>query len=290
MIKRILTLLYVISAMTFLAEAAMPSDTTDYSLPPLRPVLSSYTLRSGSSHMADTYLSPLKYSGWDVGFNYTRSQAMKFNPRAWVMQLSAGVIADRTVNPARNATMWYWGADFSWSMIRRWRLTSELSAGVGGSALISAGCMYTARNGNNPASAKASVMVGATAYAAWNGRIARIPVTLRYQPVIPVTGAFFAPDYGELYYEIYLGNHSGLVHPAWWGNYFKLDHTLTADVHLGSTSLRIGYAGGIYTTRINDITTRRFTHAAVIGISGEWLSVNPSRRISDKAAIISSRY
>lgn len=269
------------------AKAAEPVDSV---MTPIRPVESAYTIGFGSSHMADTYLSPLKYSGCGLSVNYSRRQAMKFNPEDWVMRLGLSVRADRAVNPARNATMWYGGLDFSWAMMRRWMLPSGFSAGIGPAAMLDAGCLYSARNGNNPASAKASVMIGAMGYAAWNGRIGRLPVTLRYTPVLPVGGVFFAPDYGELYYEIYLGNHSGLVHPAWWGNYFRLDNMLTADLHFGSTSLRLGYGCRIHTTRVNSITTRHFTHEAVIGISGQWLSFGGKYRPASAAKVISSRY
>ncbi len=87
-------------------------------------------------------------------------------------------------------------------------------------------------------------MAAATGYVCWSGSLGRLPLSLRYQPVLPVVGAFFAPDYGELYYEIYLGNHSGLAHCGWWGNYFALENLLTADLRLGSTTLRIGYKIG----------------------------------------------
>ena len=39
----------------------------------------------------------------------------------------------------------------------------------------------------------------ATAMAAYNTRLSRLPITLRYQATMPLVGAFFAPDYGELY-------------------------------------------------------------------------------------------
>lgn len=258
---------------------------------PLRPVMSAYMLQAGSSHLADTYLSPLKFSGWNVGFTYERMQAMKFSPEKWVMQLKFGVSADNAKNVV-NADMWYWGLNFSWGMMRRWRevFTRGLTLGIGGSANLEAGCVYNSRNGNNPASAKASITVGATGYAAYNMKIGRLPVTLRYQATLPVTGVFFAPDYGELYYEIYLGNHSGLAHAAWWGNYFKLDNLVTADLHLGSTSLRLGYAGSILSTNINHTVTHIFTHAAILGISGEWLSLNPRKQLSPHARMISSLF
>lgn len=100
-----------------------------------------------------------------------------------------------------------------------------------------------------------------------------------YQPTLPVTGIFFAPDYGELYYEIYPAP-PGLVHGAWWGNYFRLDNLLTADLHLGATSLRIGYKGNLFSSKVNHTVTHIYEHALVIGISGEWLSYDPRRHRS----------
>lgn len=282
--KRILTSI----TMAVAAFSAMWAQTD--SITTLRPVNSVYTFEAGSSHLADTYLSPIKYSGWHLGFNYERNQAMKFSPDDWVMQMRFGLSADRTLNQVKNHVLWYGELRFSWGMMRRWKIQQGFSAGVGGSALLRGGCLYIDRGGNNPASAKASLTVNLTGYAAWNGKVLGLPVTLRYQPVIPVLGAFFSPDYGELYYEIYLGNHSGLAHCAWWGNYFSIDNLLTADLHFGSTSLRLGYSGNFYSTKVNDITSRIFTHSAVIGISGEWISINPRKGLSKDARIISATY
>lgn len=277
-------LFYIQAAIT--TSVAATTDTLNI----VRPVMSAYTLRAGSAYLADTYLTPIKYSGLNIGIGYERLQAMKFNPGRWVMQLKFNLNIDRTLNKVKNATMWYAGIDFSWGMMHRWRLNHGFSIGAGGSAGVDVGCLYLNRNGNNPASAKAAITVNATGYAAWNGNIWKIPVTLRYQPTLPVIGAFFSPDYGELYYEIYLGNHSGLAHCAWWGNYFKLDNTITADLHFGSTSLRLGYQCNIFSSKVNHIVTHNYTHAAIIGISGEWISLNPRNKIIERSRIISATY
>ncbi len=279
----------ILTALTASLFTALPSHADDETAL-LRPVQSIYTLGVGSSHLADTYLSPIKYSGWDISFGYERNQAMKFSPEKWVMQMRLGIEGSRSVNMAGNAYLWYAGIDFSWGMMRRWRLPYGLSAGIGGSASLDLGCLYLDRTSNNPASAKAAITVNATGYIAWNGKLRSLPVTLRYQPTLPVTGVFFAPDYGELYYEIYLGNHSGLAHCAWWSNYFRLDNLVTADLHFGSTSLRIGYSGNIFSSKVNDVVTRIFTHTAVVGVSGEWISLNPRKRISPAAKTISATY
>ncbi len=257
---------------------------------PIRPVMSAYMLEAGASHLADTYLSPLKLSGWHVGFSYERMQAMKFSPEKWVMQMRLRLIADNAKTQRKTTQLWYWGLDFSWAMMHRWRLPYNITLGAGGAAMLDAGCVYNPRNGNNPASAKASITLGGSGYAAWNTTLFGIPMTLRYQAMVPLIGAFFSPDYGELYYEIYLGNHSGLAHCAWPGNFRRLDNLLTADIHFGSTSLRIGYSGSILSTKVNHIVSHIFTHAAVVGISGEWLSVNPRKPLSAHAKMISSLF
>lgn len=260
----------------------------------LRPVTSAFMLEAGSSHIIDTYLSPLKYSGWSSAFSYERLQAMKFDPENWIMRLTLGVELDKSNNPVGNASIW--GVDFeaSWTMMRRWKMENllpKLTVGIGPILNIDGGALYTSRNGNNPVAAKAAVTIGATGYAAWNVRVWRLPITLRYQPTLPLTGFFFSPDYGELYYEIYLGNHKGLAHWGWWGNYFRFDNIITADIHFGGTSLRLGYSGNILSTKVNDITTRFITHRLILGLSGEWISLSIHRdKMSEKAKIISALY
>lgn len=259
---------------------------------PLRPVAAAYTVEVGSSHLSDTYLTPLKYTGQSFALGYERLQAMAFSPERWVMQLSGRLGLNRALNPARNATMWDLDLELQWAMMHRWRIgsVSGLQLYGGGATTLDVGALYLSRNGNNPVSAKASWTVGLTGAAVYNFSISRLPVCLRYQPTLPVIGAFFSPDYGELYYEIYLGNHSGLAHAAWFGNYFRLNNLLTADLRFGSTNLRLGYRADVLSTKVNNLVTRRITHSFVIGVSGEWLSMPRSGRISDNAKIISALY
>lgn len=260
------------------------------SIPPLRPVTSAYMLEIGSSSVADSYLSPITYRGWSAAFAYERMQAMKFDPDNWVIQLNARIELDRGRNHADNATTWRIDGTFSWGMLRRWHPLPSLTIAAGGSTGIDAGCIYNPRNSNNPASAKLAWTVNATAYAAYNLRVGRLPVTLRYQPVLPLAGIFFAPEYDELYYEIYLGNHDGLVHFAWPGNRFAMTNLFTADLHFGATSLRLGYRGYTFSSKANDLVTNIHTHAFVIGLSGEWLSLSRRRQLSRDARIISALY
>lgn len=255
----------------------------------LRPVLSAYTLEVGTAHIAETYLSPLKYSGWDIAIGYERMQAMRFKPERWVMQLRGRLEADRTQNPAGNAALWNLGLGIDWAMMHRWKVGEELSLYAGGTVGAVLGAYYSERNSNNPVAAKASLTVGPQVAAAYTLKVKSLPVVFRYQADLPLGGIFFSPEYGELYYEIYMGNHKGLVRGAWPGNFFRLNNLLTADLRFGGTTLRLGYRCNVFSSKASDIVTRHVSHAAVIGICTEWISLSPRRSLAD-VKIINSLY
>lgn len=258
---------------------------------PLRPVLAAYTVGVGSQGINNTYVTPLKYTGWDASLRFERMQAMKFSPEKWVMQLQGQVEGGRLLGPAKISEMWSMNFKLDWAMMRRLRLSSDWQLLIGGITGLDLGADYLKRNSNNPVAAKASWTIGAVGEVAYRHKIGRMPVTFRYMADLPLTGVFFAPDYGELYYEIYLGNHSGLIHAAYPGNYFRLNNLLTADMHFGATTLRIGYQCNIFSSKANDIVANRTTHQFVIGIVSEWLSLDYGhRRNLDQAKIISALY
>lgn len=239
----------------------------------VRPVTSAYGIEVGSADLADTYLTPLHYDGWHSAISYSRTQAMGFDPERWSMRLALGVAVDHTQNPARNATMWNLDFEASWAMTRRFRVTDAVSAGIGGYTALNVGALYLGRNGNNPASAKGAWMIGVRAATTYAMRIGRLSITWGVEAAMPLTGVFFAPQYGQLYYEIYLGDHRGLAHAAWPGNYRRIDTRAWADLHLGGTTLRLGYHFDLRSTRANDITSRSVTHAFSIAVVTRWLSV-----------------
>lgn len=255
-----------------------------------RPVLSAYTIEAGTSHIADTYLSPLKYDGPKLGFSYERMQAMRFNPQKWVMRLKWGINGDMTRNPARSTSIYGLNIDFGWGMAHRWHVADNWTFMAGGSTGIDAGILYAAHNSNNPVSAKAAWTVNALGAAVYNGKIGRVPFCARYLAEMPLTGVFFSPEYGQLYYEIYLGNHSNLARVAWPGNFFRLNNLATVDLRLGRTIVRLGYRCLIMSTKTSGIVTRDISHTAVIGFVSEWLSLSAGRKSVDKAKIINALY
>lgn len=289
LLRAILVLLAASLGGRALAQTEAP-DSTFSPGPAIRPVLSVFTLEMGSMSVRDTYLTPLRYAGWHSSLGYERMQAMRFDPERWIMQLDARLALGRALNPAKSALMWQIDFRPSWSMMWRARLPHGFTLAAGGTASADLGVLFLPRNGNNPASAKASLTVGATGFAAWNGRIGRLPVTLKFQPKLPLAGVFFSPDYDELYYEIWLGNHSGLTRLAWPGNYFRLDSQLTADLHFGATTLRIGYRCDFFSGKAGDIVNRAVTHTAVIGVATELVSLRAGSSRTPDVRIISALY
>lgn len=267
-------LLFLIASCAFNLNAVESLDPVETP----RPVQSSWMAGVGASSLVDTYLSPIKYSGWSTWLGYERMQRLPLDNARWMLRLQADASLNRALNRVGNAVMWGIDGHSSCGLLRRWTPSNNLTLAVGPAAAVEVGCLYNARNGNNPASAKGAVSLDASGLASWDFNLWRLPVTLTYAVDLPVSGAFFSPAYGELYYEIYLGNHSGLVHPAWWGNRFKFNNMLSANLHLGATSLRLGYRLDYLDSKINDINTRIVNHQLVVGVTTNWLSVNPHRK------------
>lgn len=280
----------LLATATILAATTVAMASAGDTVETVRPVSSAYMIEGGSAHNADSYLTPLRYRGWNGAVAYQRRQAMRFDPERWVMDLRGKIGLDRTENPARNATMWAADIEASWSMTRRFALPHDINIGIGGYTGIDAGALYLARNGNNPVAAKGAWEIGPAAYVSFRTAIKKIPVTLAYDVRMPLTGVFFTPDYGQLYYEIWLGERSGIVSGIWPGNYFRMDNRVTADLHFGATTLRLGYACDIHSSKARGIVTRRFSHAAIVGVVCEWLSLAPGKKFDSSTRIISATY
>ena len=243
------------------------------SLQTLRPVTSTYSVEYGAASTLDTYLSPLRYQGSTITLNGSWLKAMRQNPQRLIMAFDASIGLESQLSPARNSRLYDFSLDFSWSMMYRWRPIEHFQVGVGGGAALNIGALYLARNSNNPVSARASVDITANAMASYSLHIGRLPVRLIDRVSIPMVGAFFSPEYGETYYEIYLGNHAGLAHCGWWGNHFRIDNLLAADISLGTVALRVGYHFDFSSGKVHDIVTRHTTHSLVIGLTHDSLNI-----------------
>ncbi len=230
-----------------------------------RPITQTYMLKIGGTSALDTYLSPVRYNGWSVDLAGSWSKRLPWHRNSWQMAFDADAGVSRMLNPAGNAMMLGFDGSVAWGVARIFLTSAGISFTVGASTLAECGVLYLPRNSNNPASAKAAVSIAATASISYPFKIGRLPVRLSNRVSFPSLSLFFSPHYGETYYEIYLGNHSGLAHFGWWGNKFCIDNLLSFDLDIGPSSLRIGYGYSLRSSWVNELNTQLQTHSFVVG-------------------------
>jgi hypothetical protein len=214
----------------------------------------------------DSYLTPITYDGLDLALAY---EAMRdARDGKWLWQVQVGADYNHVENPAQNNQLDKIMGDITFGMQRQWKelIAHRVDVSAGPMTQLRAGIVYNEVNSNNPVSIRANWNVGMTGMAAMPTHLWRLSVTLRYQVQLPVAGVFFAPDYDESYYEIYLGNYKNLAHLGWWGNRFDMSNYLGADLHIGKTTLRIGYRNRLEHWTVNNLKVHDVTHSLVLGI------------------------
>ena len=269
-LKRNICAVLAAFAVTMAAVAQTDADTCGY-----RPVASVFMAGVGHTSSHDSYLSSVSYSGLNVGLAYEHLQATGFAPRRWTRQLSLSATFHNQRNPAANHKSYCVGLGAEWNMMHRWRdvfapgLNFFAGAGTGIDDMVE----YRPSNVNNVVSVHMRWDISAVAMAVYNTRIRRTPVSLRYQVTLPVIGVLYSPQYDESYYEMYVGNRSGLAHFASWGCRFDISNAVYADFRLGSTILRLGYRNRVYSSFLQNINSRLTVHSFVIGVGGELLTL-----------------
>lgn len=252
-----------------------------------RPVTGIYSFEIGRTDVLATYLSPLHYTGAQYGVTGEWSKAMPFNPERAVMHFDGGLNFCSLLNPAHTARMLGFTGDFRWGMSWKTTLPYQLTLTAGGSVGLNGGAYYLMRNSNNPVQAMAQAALSLRGSIARPFTIGRLPILVRDVVSIPTVSAFFAPQYGETYYEIYLGNHSGLAHAGWWGNNFCIDNRLTVALDFGRTAMTLGYHFQAQTQWANHLNTKLFTHSFIIGIVPGGLGLKPKAKKADRPTVYS---
>ncbi len=239
----------------------------------------------GSMLITDTYLSPLEYSGISLSLLHERLNSSSLLNNKLVFQQQFFLQASSTNNPIGNAKTYFGNLDYQlngfYPFIRQ--NSFRLYGGVG--ADFALGGIYNIRNGNNPAQLKTSINLNAALLAFYQWKL----LTLRWQVSSPLIGAFFSPEYGHSYYEIFvLGNDKGTIHFGSPANQRGLRNYITADYPLGKVTLRAGYLRNYYRTNVNNLITSISSHQFVIGLVFE--SLNFGRRDVEKNDWLKSVY
>lgn len=223
----------------------------------------------GSMILTDTYLSPLEYNGITLSLLHERLNATHLLESKLLLQQQFFLQASSTNNPVSNSITYYGNIDYHLNGFYPIFKTNSFRLLGGAGADLSLGGVYNIRNSNNPAQLKTSINLNASLLAFYKWKL----LTLRWQVSTPFLGAFFSPEYGQSYYEIFvLGNDSGIIHFATPANQRALRNYFTADYPIGRVTLRAGYLRNYYRTEANNLITSLSSHQFMIGLAFESLS------------------
>lgn len=215
----------------------------------------------GSANMYDTYLSPLEYKGFSIHLMYEQMRRTTWFDYKFYKQQIFELDLSKGDNPAKNVSE-YW-ALLSYRIGGHYMVynTDNFRLGLGGLWDINGGVLYNERNGNNPASARAYSNLNLSVTASYKFKWGAV----RWQIDSPFMGILFSPKYGQSYYEVSLGNSVGLVNFASYHNQRALRNYISMDIPINKYTIRVGYMGSWYQTKVNEIQTHQYTNSFVIG-------------------------
>jgi hypothetical protein len=232
----------------------------------------------GSSNVLDTYLSSYNYKGTD--FRIQRETMRMTN--LWGGRVANQSLIDFNVdinkNHARNLDEYAGGIRYSQGWYYNFmggnvvnpveRSHSRFNFAVGLSASGYLGAIYINRSGNNPAQAKADLMIDVGGLATYDMVIAKHHYLWRYQVAFPFIGMAFSPNYGQSYYEAFVAEHyDHNVVFAYPGNMPSMRHKLTLDIPIKRYTLRVGYVAQFHQSMFNHLKYHSYTHDFMIGFN-----------------------
>lgn len=242
-----------------------------------RPIMSSLEVHLGSASVRNTYLTPLLYSGWDLGITYER--ARRWKQSGWVSQQMLSGQFTTGEDKGQHSE--------NWSGRLRYRYAAHydidlffLTLMVGPYVGAEVGFDYNLKmsSGNNPATARAAINTGLSLMAATHYRLLGRASKAALQLQAPLLGYAMMPEYGASYYEsFYLGGVHHLHHFTSLHNQQDLDVRLLTDVPLLPSrggDLRVGVGYHIETMKVNQTHVRFSAIEAIVGWTLQSLPFN----------------
>lgn len=221
----------------------------------------------GYTNVFDTYLSPQEYKGVEMRIVRESSRMTHLMQGNVMRQTLFQAYAGYTHNRVDNNNTFSSLANWNYALHYLFRLSPRLTLTAGAAADLNGGFVYNLRNGNNPAQARAYVNLDATAMALYKTRIGQLPLTLRYQLMLPLAGIQFMPEYGQSYYEIFsLGHANGVVRFTSLHNQPSVRQLLSADLPVGKATLRLAYLADLQQGKLNHIKWHTYSHCLLIGV------------------------
>lgn len=245
---------------------------------PNKEVLHSTMIGVGSSNVLDTYLSSYSYTGTDYRIQRETMRMTNLWKGRVANQSLIDVNADINENHAGNLDEYVGGVRYTqgWfynfmngnvvNPVERSHSRFNFAAGLSTSGYL--GVVYISRSGNNPAQAKADLMINVSGLATYDMVIAKHHYLWRYQVSFPLMGIAFSPNFGQSYYEAFVAEHyDHNVVFAYPGNMPSMRHKLTLDIPIKRYTLRVGYVGEFHQSMFNHLKYHSYAHDFMIGFN-----------------------
>lgn len=225
------------------------------------------SLGGGYSAVYDSYLSANRYTGYNIVYsnegvyNIEGARIFEYFEDEYLFTLS------RLKDDADYSLSYALSLDatirFDYKFFESDRLT--LHTGPGLAARI--GVTYNPHNSNNPAQANFYCMLAPHIAGIWRFSIADTPLALGVKSTIPLLGVAFAPEYGQLYYEIYeYDGYKNSFHFAWPLVMPTIHNRISLDFPLGDTLLRLSYNQNYSFQHYSDNISAASNHSLMIGV------------------------
>lgn len=246
------------------ASAAMAQQTHNDSINPYR-VIQRCTLHGAALlNTLDTYLSGFDHTGG--GYHIQHETARRAHTGSYNWIYTTRTDATLGISGQHSNSQIVFMASRRWNGYHPFELNNRLKILVGAQIKAAGGALYTPSYSNNPVSAKINASLGASTMAIYSFTVREKEYKARYTLEIPLIGAMFAPEYGQSYYEIFgLGDTNGIVKLSTPFNAPSFTQSLSLDIPLRSSIIRIAYIADIYQTDVNSLRTHIYNHTFAIG-------------------------
>ena len=236
----------------------------------------------GQARMLDTYLSNENYTGTELRMithsekSHFREAALKseradtarqFWSHAFRHQFALHYAHPRSDDSNYLGALYTFIFNYSHNW-NRWVSGHYMTFQAGLQAELGLGFLYSTRNTNNPAQARAYVNVGPAASVSYpfHAFHRQRPFALRYEVNAPLLGLLFSPNYGQSYYEIFTrGDYDHNCVPTTPFNAPTLRQMLTLDIPLKPFTVRVGYLGDYQQAKVNSLKYHVYSHLLTVG-------------------------
>ena len=228
-------------------------------------VNNSWTVSYGTFNLNDTYLSPLKYFGWDVQLDAVHQKFFKKTPNLFWKNHNTFTYA-YLINKPATADIMYVSVDLGFGVNYVFYEKNNLAFYAGGYASLFFAGKYNQRNVNNIASIDANFAVSSDFGARYRIKLGqKANLVLRDEFKIPLIGAMFVPEMGTLYYEYLFGNWNNSFHFTSFHNRLGIKNNVLLDFEFNKFILRLTCLQNFQKWHANNLNFKTFQYNFGIG-------------------------